>query len=112
MRKRGSYLFAFAVVLSLAVVAARAETLPLPFIDPASPMGKRAIELALPELQKNAPDMKNYNVVIMQRKDEVGVLFCRPEPAPNILGCSEEGGGFEVHLTPDFARVIESYFSR
>ena len=112
MQRLARCLSAIAAMCVMSVVDVLAEDNGFAFIDPASPVGKRAIELALPEFRKNVPDMETYKITIARMRDGVGVLFCEPGNPGDMLGCSEEGESFEVHLDPDATRVIEAHFSR
>lgn len=113
MQRLARCLSAIAVALVISVVEVRAEDAGFGFVDADSPLGKRAIELALPEFQRKVPDAEIYKITIVRFPHRAGVIFCKPGEPADDLGCAEdEGGRFEVELDPDFTRVIAARFSR
>ena len=83
-------------------------------IDVSSPLGKRAIDTALPSFQQQQFDIRDFDIFIYKnnRPSTLSVLFRKRGAPSSLRGSSEEYPSFEVELTSDGSRLIKSHYSR
>ena len=83
-------------------------------IDRASPQGFRAIEAAIPELERSGLRVDDYQIAVLQIGTSLVVLFSNPEQhtIPGHTGCMGLKPCFSVELRPEDLRVVRSGFSR
>jgi hypothetical protein len=71
-----------------------------------------AIQTAIPELTKRGLDYRKYKIVLLVDDGELVVIFSDPALPPGALGGTRDLPTYEIQLSADGKKVIDSHPSR
>lgn len=71
-----------------------------------------AIQTAIPEMTQRGLDYRKYKITLVVDNGELIVIFVDPALPPGARGGTRDLPTYEVHLSPDGKRVIDSHPSR